>query len=301
MKPSEFLFDFGRPVAYYPGLVKYLGSVNAVLFFCQIYYWKDRAQSELGVYKTQSDIQEETGMTRYEQETARRVLIQKGVLIETHKRLEHRIYYRIDEDRLNELLEGGPVKSARVATKAKAGKASPRMRKTTIREGEKVTSGAAGTQQPPNVEIQHSGAGKSRTRLYTEITTQTTAEITHTTDATAPGGEATGTAKSSEAFEVAYAAYPARPGNSKPAALKAWNARIAAGATEQALLDGTKAYAAYCAAMKTEPRYVKLASTFFGVGDHYAANWSVANKPAPHQPSLLDSSGEDMWAKDGWN
>lgn len=286
MKPSEFLFDFGRPVAYYPGLVKYLGSVNAVLFFCQIYYWKDRAQSELGVYKTQSDIQEETGMTRYEQETARRLLIQKGVLIETHKRLEHRIYYRIDEDRLNELLEGGPVKSSRVAPKANAGKASPRMRKTHIRESEKAASGGDGTQQPPDVEIPHSGEGESRTRLYTEITTQTTAEITHTADASAPGCGGTGTAKSSAMFEAAWQAYPPRPGNSKVDALKAWKARVAAGASEQAMLDGVRSYAAYCAAMKTESRYVKLASTFFGPGNHYAANWSVPSDAG--QASFFD-------------
>lgn len=105
MKASERLFDFGRPVAFYPGLVKYLGSVNAVLFFCQIFYWLDKAESDLGVYKTVEEIEEETGMTYREQVTARRHLVERGVLVETHKRLEHRIYYKIDIEKLDALLE----------------------------------------------------------------------------------------------------------------------------------------------------------------------------------------------------
>ena len=39
MKPSDLVRDFGNPVAYYPGLVKHLGSVNAVVLFCQLFYW----------------------------------------------------------------------------------------------------------------------------------------------------------------------------------------------------------------------------------------------------------------------
>lgn len=104
MRPSEHLFDFGRPVAYYPGLVKHLGSVNAVLLFCQFFYWKDRTDNELGVYKSAEEIEHETGLSYREQATARKQLVERGVLIETHKRLEHRIYFRIDVDRLDALL-----------------------------------------------------------------------------------------------------------------------------------------------------------------------------------------------------
>lgn len=56
MRPSDLLLDFGRPVAYYPGLVKRFGSVNAVIFFSQIFYWQDKTDSELGVYKSSEDI-----------------------------------------------------------------------------------------------------------------------------------------------------------------------------------------------------------------------------------------------------
>ncbi len=42
MRPSDLLLDFGHPVAYYPGLVKYMGSPHAVIFFGQIFYWQVR-------------------------------------------------------------------------------------------------------------------------------------------------------------------------------------------------------------------------------------------------------------------
>lgn len=105
MRASDTLLDVGHPVAYYPGLVKHLGSVNAVLFFSQIFYWQDKATSDLGVYKTVEEIEAETGMTYREQVTARKQLVEHKVLIETHKRFEHKIYYRIDVDRLDEILQ----------------------------------------------------------------------------------------------------------------------------------------------------------------------------------------------------
>jgi len=105
MRPSESLLDFGRPVAYYPGLVKYLGSVNAVLFFCQILFWKNKERDpELGIYKTASEIEDETGLTYDEQRTARMHLRKVGVIFETQKRLEHKTYYRLDLNALDELI-----------------------------------------------------------------------------------------------------------------------------------------------------------------------------------------------------
>ncbi|KVN42248.1 hypothetical protein [Burkholderia ubonensis] len=104
MNASDYLLDLGQPIAYHPGLVKHLGSVNASLFFGQIFYWQKRTTCELGVYKTVEEIEAETGMTYREQVTARKQLVERKVLIETHKRFEHKVYYRIDINRLNEIL-----------------------------------------------------------------------------------------------------------------------------------------------------------------------------------------------------
>ncbi|MET4862992.1 hypothetical protein [Morganella morganii] len=104
MKPSDLLLDFGRPVAYYPGLVRYMGSPHAVIFFGQIFYWQDKTDSALGVYKSQEDIRRETGLTFSQQNTARKQLVARGILIETPKRLEHKVYYRVDCKKLDELI-----------------------------------------------------------------------------------------------------------------------------------------------------------------------------------------------------
>ncbi|HDR1857088.1 TPA: DNA replication protein [Pasteurella multocida] len=105
MRASEILKQTGRSIAYRPALAKLFGGVTAEIFFEQIFYWQDKAENqELGVYKTQADLEEETGLSRKEQETARKKLREIGVLIETHKRLEHRIYFKINMERLDEVL-----------------------------------------------------------------------------------------------------------------------------------------------------------------------------------------------------
>ena len=104
MRPSESLRIAGKPVAYFPQLVKPLGSVNASILFGHFFYWKDKGSSELGVYRTADEIEVETGLSRDEQRTARRKLRERGVLIETEKRIEHRIYYKLDLDRFDEII-----------------------------------------------------------------------------------------------------------------------------------------------------------------------------------------------------
>lgn len=111
MRASDLLLDFGRPVAYFPGLVKRLGSVNAVIFFSQIFYWQDKTDSKLGVYKTSEEIETETGLSYREQLTARKHLVSRGILVETNKRLEHKIYYLIDCEKLDSVMSQ-PIENA---------------------------------------------------------------------------------------------------------------------------------------------------------------------------------------------
>lgn len=163
MRPSDLVRDFGNPVAYYPGLVKHLGSVNAVILFCQFFYWTGKETSELGIFKTTEEIEHETGLTYEEQLTARKKLKRKGVLHETNKRLEHRIYYRIDTEQLDALLSQG-VENAPLGQ-------SP--------FGEKGKANPANTAKP------NPPTGDSLTRgqgvpgfVHTENTTKNTTEIT---------------------------------------------------------------------------------------------------------------------------
>jgi hypothetical protein len=84
-------------------------------------------------------------------------------------------------------------------------------------------------------------------------------------------------------FEGVWEVYPARPGDSKKAAHKAWAARIKAGATVAEMRAGAQAYAAYVKAMRIEPQFILQSATFFGPSERYAADWTpptVPPKPA---------------------
>lgn len=105
MRPSDLMLDLGRPVAFYPGMAKYVGGVNACLFLCQLLYWSDKSENEIGIYKTAEEWTVETGLSYKEQATARKKLRELGLISEVEKRLEHKIYYLIDTDRLNDIIE----------------------------------------------------------------------------------------------------------------------------------------------------------------------------------------------------
>lgn len=162
MNPSEVIRGFGRAVAYYPSLTKHLGGVSATVLFCQLTYWMDKITSDLGVHKTAEEIETETGLSYEEQLTARKKLKNLGVLVETNKRLEHRIYYKVNFEQLDQIL-----------TQAFDNKPNGQ---TPFGEKGKAKSG--------NKEIPCSGAGESpapgegKTHFDpTEITTEITTEI----------------------------------------------------------------------------------------------------------------------------
>jgi hypothetical protein len=94
-----------RPVAFQRSLVGPAGGVLEALFLSQALYWEARTKDEGGwFFKTQAEWEAETGMTRSEQETARRTLRKNGILEERLAGLPARLHYRINLDRLAELL-----------------------------------------------------------------------------------------------------------------------------------------------------------------------------------------------------
>lgn len=104
MKATEYLLTMGKPIAYYPKLAKPLGGVSSAILFSQLFYWQDKATSDLGVYKTRDELEDETGLSHNEQRTAIKKLCERGVLIVTEKRLEHKTYYKINNEKVNEVL-----------------------------------------------------------------------------------------------------------------------------------------------------------------------------------------------------
>lgn len=76
-------------------------------------------------------------------------------------------------------------------------------------------------------------------------------------------------------FEIVWLEYPSRPGASKKESKKAWITRIKSGASQEEILAGVKAYAAYVSAMQTPPEFIKQPATFFGPGEHYKSAWTI--------------------------
>lgn len=104
MKLTNYILDLGRVVAYYPNLKKVTGSTTASILLCQLLYWCDKTNTGW-IYKDSFDIEEETGLSIYEQQTARKVLIELNILSEEYKRLDHKIAFRINQEVLNDLWE----------------------------------------------------------------------------------------------------------------------------------------------------------------------------------------------------
>lgn len=97
-----------RPIAYNPAFAKLrVGKVKAgpvaAIFLSQMVYWHNRMDGGW-MYKTQADITSETALTRDEQETARKRLIQLGVLEEDRRGVPATMHYRINPERLEALL-----------------------------------------------------------------------------------------------------------------------------------------------------------------------------------------------------
>lgn len=94
-----------KPVSYHADFAKVLGSVTAGLFLSQAIYWTGKGFMEDGwFYKSREEWKNELGMSRKEQETARKKLRNEGVLEEHLRSLPARIYYRVNFDRLIEIM-----------------------------------------------------------------------------------------------------------------------------------------------------------------------------------------------------
>jgi hypothetical protein len=92
-------------------------------------------------------------------------------------------------------------------------------------------------------------------------------------------------AEYSAEFELAWLAYPSRPGASKKDSYRTWNARLKAGVESTAIIAGVVRYANYCKTQRTEPQYIKQPSSFFGTGEHYLADWSCATPSNARTPA----------------
>lgn len=86
MRLDSVLNGLGRPVAYYPALARTFGGVKRSLWLCQFAYWKDKQKDPAGwIHKTEDAILKETGLSRHEQKSVKKWLLEND-LCEIDKR-----------------------------------------------------------------------------------------------------------------------------------------------------------------------------------------------------------------------
>lgn len=101
--PMDDILD--RPIAYNPAFKRITGSTVAALFLSQAWYWSKRHGEDEGwFWKIGTEWEEETGLSRSEQETARKHLKALGLIEEDLRDVPARLYYRVNKAKVYALL-----------------------------------------------------------------------------------------------------------------------------------------------------------------------------------------------------
>jgi hypothetical protein len=103
MRLTDFIHDVGPYVTYHPRLNRITGSVTATIFLSSLLAWEGSQRDPDGwIYKTRQQMTEDTGLTRTEQDTARRHLVERGLLEQKLKGVPATMHYRLDLDAIND-------------------------------------------------------------------------------------------------------------------------------------------------------------------------------------------------------
>ncbi|PNG32216.1 hypothetical protein A1395_22170 [Pseudomonas protegens] len=121
-----------RPIAFQRAFVTLGVGITGALMLSQAIYWSNRTDDQDGwFYKTMEEWEAETGMTRSEQESARKKLVKVGALQEMKKGVPCRLFYRVNIDAIRANLSAeNPQSSLQESCKQRCSKpASKRARK----------------------------------------------------------------------------------------------------------------------------------------------------------------------------
>lgn len=155
MKDISALLD--RPIAFQRVFVRLGVGITGALMLSQAVYWSRRTDDGDGwFYKTAEEWEEETGLTRREQETARAALRTAGILYEVKKGVPCKLFYRIDYEALQDQI--GAIQEC----------ANPPIQYGAKRQTRMAESAMQDVTNPPNI---------IGTETTTEITTETTADM----------------------------------------------------------------------------------------------------------------------------
>ena len=125
---SLLLRAFGeKPIAFNPLLARISGKATSGLFLSQLLYWHGKGANKEWVYKTIEEFRRETYLSRSEQDRAIAFWKQIDVIEVQLRGLPRKRYFRIDEERLLQLLEeaSGTSISIDQSTRSAAQSANP--------------------------------------------------------------------------------------------------------------------------------------------------------------------------------
>lgn len=113
---SDILRKFQHQIVYCGEIANMVGGVGAAVFVSMMMKWDGRGARPDGfIWKTREEINRETGLTRYEQASARKELRGRGILEERKIGLPARNHYRLNLDALDALfcktMDKGPKDS----------------------------------------------------------------------------------------------------------------------------------------------------------------------------------------------
>ncbi|MCK7542943.1 replication protein O [Marinobacter bryozoorum] len=166
-----------RPIAFNRAFVDLGLGMCGAMMLSQALYWRTRTRAADGwFYKSQKEWQDETGMTRREQETARRRLTEAGFLEEHRKGVPARLHFRVNVEALESALE---ALSSRMAENANQECTDNENNSLSESANQVCTDGATSMAESANqdcTKAPDSDGGKRQS--ITEITTETTSEIT---------------------------------------------------------------------------------------------------------------------------
>jgi hypothetical protein len=135
MKWTDAYERSGWTIALPVKLIHAIGAKGAILV-AQLFYWMGKEQAEDGwIYKTKEELEKETGLSRHEQNTCVEDLKKKKVLETRYDRLDHRLYYKICREALNDIMDADTPSESRKADLGESGKRIARKMK---RGGQKV-------------------------------------------------------------------------------------------------------------------------------------------------------------------
>jgi len=152
-----------RPIAFHRPFVQITGSINSALMLSQALYWSHRTPDKNGwFYKTRDEWEEETALTRTEQENARRLLRETGFWKEELRGVPAKMHYRIDFEMLAAYMDGN-LPTGRKENRPSSGKETGSTRRretrqhitetTTETTSESTTSSSGASPEAPELVL----------------------------------------------------------------------------------------------------------------------------------------------------